>query len=238
MNQIMNQTKKQSYDKNLQFDEHLPLDENLPLNKNMMIEMIETQREYINILLKEKYYLTEENKLLQERNRQNELMIDTMQVKYISYLDDYSKNSIVLTDKIKLMETQNTQLKKDLEKEKEKNIPIGVRINDLDDDWEWNDNGKLHIDDLNTTSEEVENKEKYLIEYIYATQPLHNSKKNENYVSCETQTEEVVEYEYSESTINENNKTIFPDLSSILEDSCNDLDEYIDKYDSYIFERF
>jgi hypothetical protein len=223
---------------NQSYDKHLPLDEHLPLNKNMMIEMIETQREYMNILLKEKYYLTEENKLLQERNRQNELMIDTMQVKYISYLDDYAKNSIVLTDKIKLMETQNTQLKKDLEKEKEKNIPIGVRINDLDDDWEWNDNGKLHIDDLNTTSEEVENKEKYLIEYLYTSQPSHNSKKNENYLSCETQTDEVVEYEYSESTINENNKTIFPDLSSILQYSDDGLDEYIDKYDSYIFERF
>jgi hypothetical protein len=228
----MNQTMNQS------FDQYLPFDEHLPHNKNMMIEMIETQREYINILLKEKYYFTQENKFLQERVRQNELIIDTMQVKYISYLDDYAKNSIVLTDKIKLMETENTQIKKDLEKEKEKNIPIGVRINDLDDDWEWKDNGKLHIDDLNITSEEFENKEKYLIEYLYTIQPSHNSKKNENYVSCETQTDEVVEYEYSESTINENNKTIFPDLSSILEDSCNDLDEYIDKYDSYLFERF
>jgi hypothetical protein len=222
-------------------------------DKNIVSEMIETQREYINTLLQEKYYLSEENKLLQERSRQNELLIDTMQVKYISYLDDYAKNSIVLTEKIKLLEVEMANLKKELEKEKEKNIPIGMRINDLDDDWDWEeDNGKLHIDDLNT-SEEVTNKEKYVIEYLYTTQPSHNSKKNDTYISSETQTEE---YEYSESTINDNitindnstindnitindnNKTIFPDLSSILQYSCNGLDEYIDKYDSYLFERF
>ena len=193
------------------------------MNENM----IETQREYMNILLKDKYYLTEENKLLQERNRQNELMIDTMQVKYISYLDDYAKNSIVLTNKIKLMETEIANLKKDLEKEKEKNIPIGVRINDLDDEWEW----KTH----------AENKEKYLTEFIYS-----NQVGKPKYTTTETQTDDdnIHDLEYSETTINddnainENNKTIFPDLSSILEDSYNDLDEYIDKYDSYLFERF
>jgi hypothetical protein len=198
------------------------------MNRNM----IETQREYINILLKEKYYLTEENKLLQERARQNELLIDTMQVKYISYLDDYAKNSIVLTDKIKLMETEMANLKKELEKEKEKNVPIGVRINDLDDEWEW----KTH----------AENKEKYLTEFIYS-----NHVGQPKYTTTETQTDADDDgHEYSEctikdnstikddSTINENNKTIFPDLSSILEDSCNDLEEYIDKYDSYLFERF
>lgn len=209
-------------------------------DKNIVSEMIETQRVYINTLLQEKYYLSEENKLLQERSRQNELLIDSMQVKYISYLDDYAKNSIVLTEKIKLLEAEMANLKKELEKEKEKNIPIGMRINDLDDDWDWNDNGPLYIDDLNT-GEEVTNKEKYVIEYLYTSQPSHNSKKNDTYISSETQTEE---YEYSESTnndnitINDNNKTIFPDLSSILQDSCNDLDEYIDKYDSYLFERF
>lgn len=231
------------------------------MDQKMMLEMVETQREYINVLLKEKYYLTEENKLLQERNRQNELMIDTMQVKYISYLDDYANNTILLKNKLKTMEVEMNNLKKELEKEKEKNIPIGVRINDLDEDeWEWHDSGKLHIDDLNT-SEEVDNKEKYLIEYFYASQPLFTltgKKQNDKYASTATQTD-IVEYEYSESTIdynctvnddgtindkndgssmNENNKTIFPDLSSILEDSCNDLEEYIDKYDSYLFERF
>ena len=197
------------------------------MNRNM----IETQREYINILLKEKYYLTEENKLLQERARQNELLIDTMQVKYIDYLDDYAKNSIVLTEKIKLMETEMANLKKELEKEKEKNLPIGLRINDLDEDehdeWEW----KTH----------AENKEKYLTEFIYS-----NHVGQPKYTTTETQTDDddIDDLEYSEctikddSTINENNKTIFPDLSSILEDSCNDLDEYIDKYDSYLFERF
>jgi hypothetical protein len=154
-------------------------------------------------------------------------MIDTMQVKYISYLDDYAKNSIVLTNKIKLMETEMANLKKDLEKEKEKNIPIGVRINDLDDEWEW----KTH----------AENKEKYLTEFIYS-----NQVGKPKYTTTETQTDDdnIHDLEYSETTINddnainENNKTIFPDLSSILEDSCNDLDEYIDKYDSYLFERF
>jgi len=194
--------------------------------------MIETQREYINTLLKEKYYLSEENKLLQQRNRQNELIIDTMQVKYISYLDDYAKNSIILTDKIKLMESEMKNLKKELEKEKEKNIPIGVRINDLDDECDW----KSHS----------ENKEKYLTEFIYT-----NHAGQPKYTTIETQTEYDDDddddddgHEYSEctinddSTINENNKTIFPDLSSILEDSCNDLEEYIDKYDSYLFERF
>jgi hypothetical protein len=197
------------------------------MNPVMNENMIETQREYMNILLKDKYYLTEENKLLQERNRQNELMIDTMQVKYISYLDDYAKNSIVLTNKIKLMETEIANLKKDLEKEKEKNIPIGVRINDLDDEWEW----KTH----------AENKEKYLTEFIYS-----NQVGKPKYTTTETQTDDdnIHDLEYSETTINddnainENNKTIFPDLSSILEDSYNDLDEYIDKYDSYLFERF
>ena len=191
------------------------------MNQNM----IETQREYMNILLKEKYYLTEENKFLQERNRQNELMIDTMQVKYISYLDDYAKNSIVLTNKIKLMETEMANLKKDLEKEKEKNIPIGVRINDLHEDehdeWEW----KTHS----------ENKEKYLTEFIYS-----NQVGKPKYTTTETQTDDdnIHDLEYSETTINENNKTIFPDLSSILQYSDDGLDEYIDKYDSYIFERF
>ena len=191
------------------------------MNQNM----IETQREYMNILLKDKYYLTEENKLLQERNRQNELMIDTMQVKYISYLDDYAKNSIVLTNKIKLMETEMANLKKDLEKEKEKNIPIGVRINDLHEDehdeWEW----KTHS----------ENKEKYLTEFIYS-----NQAGKPKYTTTETQTDDdnIHDLEYSETTINENNKTIFPDLSSILQYSDDGLDEYIDKYDSYIFERF
>jgi len=201
------------------------------MNPVMNQKMIETQREYMNILLKEKYYLTEENKLLQERNRQNELMIDTMQVKYISYLDDYAKNSIVLTNKIKLMETEMANLKKDLEKEKEKNIPIGVRINDLHEDehdeWEW----KTH----------VENKEKYLTEFIYS-----NQVGKPKYTTTETQTDDdnIDDLEYSEttinddSTINENNKTIFPDLSSILQYSDDGLDEYIDKYDSYMFERF
>ena len=195
--------------------------------------MIETQREYINTLLQEKYYLSEENKLLQQRNKQNELMIDNLKIKYISYLDDYAKNSIVLTDKIKILETRMDSLKKELEKEKEKNIPIGIRINDLDDNWDWEeDNGKLHIDDLNT-SEEVENKEKFVIEYLYSNQPSDTSfKKNEHYISSETQTD------YSDS-MNENNKTIFPDLSSILEISYNDLvEDYIDKYDSYLFDRF
>ena len=202
------------------------------MNQKMMLEMIETQREYINTLLKEKYYLTEENKLLQERNRQNELLIDTMQVKYIAYLDDYAKNSIVLTDKIKLMEAEMTNLKKELEKEKNKNIPIGVRINELYEDecdeWEW----KTH----------AENKEKYLTEFIYA-----NNVGQKQYNTTETQTDdydEYCEYEYShstindESTINENNKTIFPDLSSIIQYSDDGLEEYIDKYDSYLFERF
>jgi formyltetrahydrofolate synthetase len=200
-------------------------------DKNIVSEMIETQREYINTLLQEKYYLSEENKLLQERARQNELLIDTMQVKYISYLDDYAKNSIVLTEKIKLLETEMANLKKELEKEKEKNLPIGVRINDLDDDWDWE--WKTH----------VENKEKYLTEFIYS-----NQVGKPKYTTTETQTDHDDihndHHEYSEttindeSTINENNKTIFPDLSSILEDSCNDLEEYIDKYDSYLFERF
>ena len=223
---------------------------NQPRDKNILLEMIETQREYINTLLQEKYYLSEENKLLQERNRQNELIIDTMQVKYIAYLDDYANNSILLTNKIKLMEAEMDGLKKELEKEKEKNIPIGIRINDLDDDWEWNehDNGKLHIDDLNT-SEDVENKEKFVIEYLYTNQPSNTSfKKNENYISSETQTEysdsmnenNKTIYELSsDDSVNENNKTIFPDLSSILEISYNDLvEDYIDKYDSYLFERF
>ena len=209
---------------------------NQNMNQNIILEMIETQRVYINTLLQEKYYLSEENKLLQERNRQNQRLIDTMQVKYISYLDDYAKNSIVLTDKIKLLEAEMANLKKELEKEKEKNIPIGMRINDLDEDnWDWaEDNERLNMSDLNT-SEEAANKEKYIIEYLYSTRN-ENSKKNDSYISSETQTEE--DYEYSESTINDNNKTIFPDLSSILQDSCNDLDEYIDKYDSYLFERF
>ena len=63
MNQNMNQNMNQTDD------------------KNIVSEMIETQRVYINTLLQEKYYLSEENKLLQERSRQNELLIDTMQVK-------------------------------------------------------------------------------------------------------------------------------------------------------------
>ena len=213
--------------------------------------MIETQREYINTLLEEKYYLSEENKLLQERNKQNELMIDNLKIKYISYLDDYAKNSIVLTDKIKILETRMDSLKKELEKEKEKNIPIGIRINDLDDNWDWEeDNGKLHIDDLNT-SEEVENKEKFVIEYLYSNQPSDTSfKKNEHYISSETQTDYsdsmnennktiFPDLSSSDDSVNENNKTIFPDLSSILEISYNDLvEDYIDKYDSYLFDRF
>ena len=213
--------------------------------------MIETQREYINTLLQEKYYLSEENKLLQQRNKQNELMIDNLKIKYISYLDDYAKNSIVLTDKIKILETRMDSLKKELEKEKEKNIPIGIRINDLDDNWDWEeDNGKLHIDDLNT-SEEVENKEKFVIEYLYSNQPSDTSfKKNEHYISSETQTDYsdsmnennktiFPDLSSSDDSMNENNKTIFPDLSSILEISYNDLvEDYIDKYDSYLFDRF
>jgi len=221
------------------------------MNQNIILEMIETQREYINTLLEEKYYLSEENKLLQERNKQNELMIDNLKIKYISYLDDYVKNSIVLTDKIKILETEMDSLKKELEKEKEKNIPIGIRINDLDDNWDWEeDNGKLHIDDLNT-SEEVENKEKFVIEYLYSNQPSDTSfKKNEHYISSETQTDYsdsmnennktiFPDLSSSDDSVNENNKTIFPDLSSILEISYNDLvEDYIDKYDSYLFDRF
>ena len=224
---------------------------NQNMNQNIILEMIETQREYINTLLQEKYYLSEENKLLQERNKQNELMIDNLKIKYISYLDDYAKNSILLTDKIKILETRMDSLKKELEKEKEKNIPIGIRINDLDDNWDWEeDNGKLHIDDLNT-SEEVENKEKFVIEYLYSNQPSDTSfKKNEHYISSETQTDYsdsmnennktiFPDLSSSDDSMNENNKTIFPDLSSILEISYNDLvEDYIDKYDSYLFDRF
>ena len=222
---------------------------NQNMNQNIILEMIETQREYINTLLQEKYYLSEENNLLQERNKQNELMIDNLKIKYISYLDDYAKNSIVLTDKIKILETRMDSLKKELEKEKEKNIPIGIRINDLDDNWDWEeDNGKLHIDDLNT-SEEVENKEKFVIEYLYSNQPSDTSfKKNEHYISSETQTDYsdsmnennktiFPDLSSSDDSMNENNKTIFPDLSSILEISYNDLVEDY-KYDSYLFDRF
>lgn len=202
------------------------------MNEKMMLEMIETQREYINTLLQEKYYFSEENKLLQERNRQNELMIDRMKVNYISYLDDYTKNTITLADKIKLMETENTKLKNEIEEEKKKNIPIGIRINDLyedeDNDWEWHTHS--------------ENKEKYLTEFLYANRAVDKP----SFVTIETQTdaEDSHVLEYSEttindkSTINENNKTVFPDLSSIIQYSDDGLEEYIDKYDSYIFERF
>lgn len=196
------------------------------MNEKMMLEMIDTQREYINTLLQEKYYFSEENKLLQERNRQNELMIDRMKVNYISYLDDYTKNTITLADKIKLMETENTQLKNEVEEEKKKNIPIGIRINDLyeddDNDWEWHTHS--------------ENKEKYLTEFLYANRAVDKP----NFVTIETQTdvEDIHDLEYSETTINANNKTVFPDLSSIIQYSDDGLEEYIDKYDSYIFERF
>ena len=206
------------------------------MNQKIMLEIIETQREYINTLLQEKYYFSEENQLLQQRNRQNELMIDTMKVKYMSYLDDYTKNTMTLVDKIKLMETENTQLKNEIEEEKKKNIPIGIRINDLyedndeDNEWEWHTHS--------------ENKEKYLTEFLYANRAV--DKPTPSFVTIETQTddEDIHDLEYSEttmnddSTINENDKTIFPDLSSILQYSDDGLDEYIDKYDSYMFERF
>jgi hypothetical protein len=189
---------------------------------NIVDTMVETQREYINVLLKEKYYLTEENKLLREKNHQHELMIDTMKVKYISYLDDYVKNTIILTDKIKSLQNEMECLKEELEKEKCKNIPVGVRINDLDDDWD--DNGRLELDDLNTS---VENKEKFVIEYLYNSneRPVDFHTKN---VSIETQTDSL---EYSDS-MNENNKTIFPDFSSILDVSFDNMEN------SELFELF
>jgi hypothetical protein len=169
--------------------------------------MMETQREYINILLREKYYLSQENKLLMEKNMESEKMIDNIKVKYISYLDDCEKYITELNEKVCALEHENAKLKNQLENEKTKNIPIGMRINDVYDEWEWTND--------EPSCENPSDSEKYIIEYLYKAPESNNS-------SVTTQTED------------ENNKTIFPDLSSILETTYNNLEDY----ETYLFDRF